>query len=98
MPGASGSILEVVVPYSRASMAQLLGKVKHTSTRIDRIPPPGHSQIRSCLDTRRTDHLMLQLPLQFTSKQPTEDMALAAFNRALKLSGPGLWVPSLTSS
>jgi len=29
--------------------------------------------------------------LQFTSKQAAEDMALAAYNRALKLSGPGLW-------
>jgi hypothetical protein len=27
VPGASGTVLEVVVPYSRASMAQLLGKV-----------------------------------------------------------------------
>uniref|UniRef100_A0A0E0JMQ1 Cytidyltransferase-like domain-containing protein n=1 Tax=Oryza punctata TaxID=4537 RepID=A0A0E0JMQ1_ORYPU len=58
VPGASGTVLEVVVPYSRASMAQLLGK----------------------------------MPLQFTSKQAAEDMALAAFNRALKLSGPGLQV------
>ncbi|TVT99380.1 hypothetical protein EJB05_55268, partial [Eragrostis curvula] len=58
VPGASGTILEVVVPYSRASMAQLLGK----------------------------------MPLQFTSKQTAEDMALAAYNRALKLSGPGLQV------
>ncbi|RCV26858.1 hypothetical protein SETIT_5G279100v2 [Setaria italica] len=60
VPGASGTVLEVVVPYSRASMAQLLGK----------------------------------MPLQFTSKQAAEDMALAAYNRALKLSGPG----SLASS
>ncbi|KAJ1284876.1 hypothetical protein BS78_03G238900 [Paspalum vaginatum] len=58
VPGASGTVLEVVVPYSRASMAQLLGK----------------------------------MPLQFTSKQAAEDMALAAYNRALKLSGPGLQV------
>jgi hypothetical protein len=57
VPGASGTVLEVVVPYSMASMAQLLGK----------------------------------MPLQFTSKQAAEDMALAAFNRALKLSGPGMW-------
>ena len=27
VPGASSTVLEVVVPYSRASMAQLLGKV-----------------------------------------------------------------------
>ncbi|CAM0882209.1 unnamed protein product [Alopecurus aequalis] len=60
VPGASGSVLEVVVPYSRTSMIQLLGK----------------------------------LPLQFTSKQAAEDMALAAFNRALKLSGPGLFYVS----
>ncbi|GJM93509.1 hypothetical protein PR202_ga10071 [Eleusine coracana subsp. coracana] len=58
VPGASGTVLEVVVPYSRASMAQLLDK----------------------------------MPLQFTSKQTAEDMALAAYNRALKLSGPGLQV------
>jgi len=37
VPGASSTVLEVVVPYSRASMAQLLGKVtksalpKHSS-------------------------------------------------------------------
>ena len=31
------------------------------------------------------------MPLQFTSKQTAEAMALAAYNRALKLSGPGLW-------
>ncbi|PAN29057.1 hypothetical protein PAHAL_5G197600 [Panicum hallii] len=58
VPGASSTVLEVVVPYTRASMAQLLGK----------------------------------MPLQFTSKQAAEDMALAAYNRALKLSGPGLQV------
>jgi len=58
VPGASSTVLEVVVPYSRASMAQLLGK----------------------------------MPLQFTSKQTAEAMALAAYNRALKLSGPGLQV------
>ncbi|KAL6839881.1 hypothetical protein ACP4OV_029691 [Aristida adscensionis] len=58
VPGASGSVLEVVVPYSRASMAQLLGK----------------------------------MPLQFTSRQAAEDMALAAYNRALKLSAPGFQV------
>ncbi|CAO1945605.1 unnamed protein product [Urochloa humidicola] len=58
VPGASSTVLEVVVPYSRASMAQLLGK----------------------------------MPLQFTSKQAAEDMARAAYNRALKLSVPGLQV------
>ncbi|CAL4974639.1 unnamed protein product [Urochloa decumbens] len=58
VPGASSTVLEVVVPYSRASMAQLLGK----------------------------------MPLQFTSKMAAEDMARAAYNRALKLSVPGLQV------
>ncbi|CAO2178688.1 unnamed protein product [Urochloa humidicola] len=58
VPGASSTVLEVVVPYSRASMAQLLGK----------------------------------MPLQFTSKLTAEDMARAAYNRALKLSVPGLQV------
>nr|GEY62994.1 nucleotidylyl transferase superfamily protein [Tanacetum cinerariifolium] len=55
VPGASNTLLEVIVPYSRMSMIQLLGKV----------------------------------PLQFTSKETAEDMALVAYNRALKLSKPG---------
>ncbi|KAJ6813173.1 uncharacterized protein M6B38_389045 [Iris pallida] len=56
VPGASNTVLEVVVPYSRTSMSQLLGKV----------------------------------PAQFTSKQTVEEMSLAAYNRALKLSTPGV--------
>ncbi|KAJ8642912.1 hypothetical protein MRB53_004660 [Persea americana] len=56
VPGASNSILEAVVPYSRISMSQLLGKI----------------------------------PTQFTSQQTVEEMALSAYNRALKLSRPGL--------
>ncbi|XP_071693578.1 uncharacterized protein [Rutidosis leptorrhynchoides] len=55
VPGASNTLLEVIVPYSRISMIQLLGK----------------------------------LPVQFTSKETAEDMALVAYNRALKLSKPG---------
>ncbi|KAI3717531.1 hypothetical protein L1987_69214 [Smallanthus sonchifolius] len=55
VPGASNTLLEVIVPYSRMSMIQLLGKV----------------------------------PVQFTSKETAEDMALVAYNRALKLSKPG---------
>ncbi|ONK81744.1 uncharacterized protein A4U43_C01F32440 [Asparagus officinalis] len=54
-PGASNTILEVLVPYSRTSMVQLLGKV----------------------------------PAQFTSQQTVEELALLAYNRALKLSKPG---------
>ncbi|XP_022152326.1 uncharacterized protein LOC111020072 [Momordica charantia] len=55
VPGASGTVLEAVVPYSRHSMIQLLGKV----------------------------------PSQFCSLKTTEEMALLAYNRALKLSSPG---------
>ncbi|XP_076911059.1 uncharacterized protein LOC143568916 isoform X1 [Bidens hawaiensis] len=55
VPGASNTLLEVIVPYSRMSLIQLLGKA----------------------------------PVQFTSKETAEDMALAAYNRALKLSKPG---------
>ncbi|KAH6763053.1 Nucleotidylyl transferase superfamily protein [Perilla frutescens var. hirtella] len=55
VPGASSTVLEAVVPYSRMSMIQLLGKV----------------------------------PAQFASRQTSEDMALMAYNRALKLSQPG---------
>ncbi|XP_008810043.1 uncharacterized protein LOC103721556 isoform X1 [Phoenix dactylifera] len=56
VPGASNTILEVLVPYSRTSTAQLLGKI----------------------------------PAQFASQQTAEEMALFAYNRALKLSRPGL--------
>jgi hypothetical protein len=97
VPGASGSVLEVVVPYSRASMAHVLGKVHQHPNR----PNPFCSTRRLVLVWTLVDWPCfddVQLPLQFTSKQAAEDMALAAFNRALKLSGPGLWVPSLTSS
>ncbi|KAL7149389.1 hypothetical protein ABFS83_05G037300 [Erythranthe nasuta] len=59
VPGASNTVLEAVVPYSRMSMLQLLGKA----------------------------------PSQFASRQTAEDMALMAYNRALKLSQPGF--PSL---
>ncbi|KAF3326633.1 Cytidylyltransferase-like protein [Carex littledalei] len=55
VPGASNTILEAVVPYSRHSMGHLLGKI----------------------------------PTQFTSQKTAEEMALVAYNRALKLSTPG---------
>ncbi|GER29908.1 nucleotidylyl transferase superfamily protein [Striga asiatica] len=55
VPGASNTVLEAVVPYSRMSMIQLLGKV----------------------------------PSQFACRQTAEDMALMAYNRALRLSTPG---------
>lgn len=55
VPGASSTVLEVVVPYSKMSLIQLLGKI----------------------------------PSQFCSQQTAEDMALLAYNRALKLSTPG---------
>ncbi|CAL5419233.1 unnamed protein product [Camellia sinensis] len=55
VPGASNTVLESVIPYSRMSMIQLLGKV----------------------------------PTQFASRQTAEEMALLAYNRALKLSKPG---------
>ncbi|KAF8021226.1 hypothetical protein BT93_G1610 [Corymbia citriodora subsp. variegata] len=52
VPGASNTVLEAVVPYSRTSMIQLLGKI----------------------------------PAQFCSEQTAEELALLAYNRALKLS------------
>uniref|UniRef100_I1NFP1 Cytidyltransferase-like domain-containing protein n=1 Tax=Glycine max TaxID=3847 RepID=I1NFP1_SOYBN len=55
VPGASNTVLEVVVPYSKMSLIQLLGKI----------------------------------PSQFCGQQTAEDMALLAYNRALKLSKPG---------
>lgn len=55
VPGASNTVLEVVVPYSRMSTIQLLGKV----------------------------------PTSFTAPETAQDLALLAYNRALKLSKPG---------
>ncbi|KAG8652218.1 hypothetical protein MANES_06G064900v8 [Manihot esculenta] len=55
VPGATNTVLEAVVPYSRMSMIQLLGKI----------------------------------PTHYCSRQTAEEMALLAYNRALKLSSPG---------
>ncbi|XP_021753013.1 uncharacterized protein LOC110718482 isoform X2 [Chenopodium quinoa] len=55
IPGASNTLLEAVIPYSRMSMIQLLGKI----------------------------------PAQFADLSTAEDMALVAYNRALKISKPG---------
>ncbi|OIT30180.1 hypothetical protein A4A49_13574 [Nicotiana attenuata] len=55
VPGASNTVLESIVTYSRMSLIQLLGKV----------------------------------PAQAASSQTAEEMALLAYNRALKLSKPG---------
>ncbi|KAF5450934.1 hypothetical protein F2P56_031243 [Juglans regia] len=61
VPGASNTVLEAVIPYSRMSMIQLLGKI----------------------------------PALFCSQQTAEEMALSAYNRALKLSRPGYPVVGL---
>ncbi|KAL5721949.1 hypothetical protein ACHQM5_005527 [Ranunculus cassubicifolius] len=58
IPGASNTVLEAVVPYSRIAMSQLLSKA----------------------------------PNQFVSKQTAEELALLAYNRALKLCKPGFSV------
>ncbi|KAL6543793.1 hypothetical protein OROGR_010290 [Orobanche gracilis] len=63
IPGASNTVLEAVVPYSRMSMIQLLGKV----------------------------------PSQFASRQTAEDLALLAYNRALKISQLEFHVSTRTS-
>ncbi|CAM6008971.1 unnamed protein product [Sphagnum balticum] len=61
VPRASGTVLEVTVPYSRASMVQLLGKV----------------------------------PEQYVCQETAEAIAMAAYNRALKLSMPGMPVAGI---
>ncbi|KAM7271087.1 hypothetical protein ACFE04_030301 [Oxalis oulophora] len=55
VPGATNTVLESIVPYSKMSLIQLLGKI----------------------------------PSQYCCRQTSEDMALVAYNRALKLSLPG---------
>ncbi|XP_010695917.2 uncharacterized protein LOC104908499 isoform X1 [Beta vulgaris subsp. vulgaris] len=55
IPGASNTVLEAVIPYSRMSMIQLLGKI----------------------------------PSQFADMRTAEELALVAYNRALKICKPG---------
>ncbi|KAG0592336.1 hypothetical protein KC19_1G243500 [Ceratodon purpureus] len=58
VPRASSTVLEATIPYSRASMVQLLGKV----------------------------------PTQTVCRETADEIAMAAYNRALKLSMPGVQV------
>ncbi|KAG0619837.1 hypothetical protein M758_4G169600 [Ceratodon purpureus] len=61
VPGASRTVLEATIPYSRASMVQLLGKV----------------------------------PTQSVCRETADEIAMAAYNRALKLSMPGTQVAGI---
>lgn len=61
VPRASNTVLEATVPYSRASMVQLLGKV----------------------------------PSQSVCRETADEIAMAAYNRALKLSMPGVQVAGI---
>eukprot|EP00850_Spirogloea_muscicola_P017972 SM000159S01803 [mRNA] locus=s159:311153:314657:- [translate_table: standard] len=61
VPGASNTLLEATIPYSRRSMVNVLGKV----------------------------------PQQFTSEATAHDIAVAAYNRALKLATPGYSVAGI---
>lgn len=58
VPRASSTVLEATIPYSRASMVNLLGKV----------------------------------PAKSVCRETADEIALAAYNRALKLSMPGVQV------
>lgn len=64
VPRASSTLLEATIPYSRASMVQLLGKV----------------------------------PKQSVCRETADEIALAAYNRALKLSMPGVPVAGIGST
>lgn len=90
VPGASNTILEVMIPYSRMSSIQLLGKV----LKICNLSWTHYFQ--SQLFTLFCENfkfcfcsILFQVPSQFCSQQTAEDMALLAYNRALKLSSPG---------
>lgn len=82
VPGASNTVLESVVPYSRMSMIQLLGKVlififfKRFLIKFE-------------FFYEWLDAFEFQIPTHFASQQTAEEMALLAYNRALKLSNPG---------
>lgn len=104
VPGASNTVLEAVVPYSRNSAIQLLGKVPF----IPLIWVLYYDWFqRLCMSWRSVNwfqfwhhpwvfdlwmldiFLLFQVPSQFCSPQVTEDMALLAYNRALNLSKLG---------
>jgi hypothetical protein len=91
VPGASNTVLEAVVPYSRMSLIQLLTKVLSFSSSISSLYT---QQVHFYLCYWLIDWLIsfLQIPSQFCSQQTAEDMALLAYNRALKLSSPGCFI------
>jgi hypothetical protein len=86
VPGASNTVLEAVVPYSRMSLIQLLGKVLSFSSSISSLSNP---LLPLFLFFYHSLVFLVQIPSQFCSQQTAEDMALFAYNRALKLSSPG---------
>ena len=59
---------------------------KLTSTSITHLKFAAQWDINVFLSSR-----FLQVPTQFAGRQTSEDMALLAYNRALKLSKPGLY-------
>lgn len=81
VPGASNTLLEAVVPYSMISMVQLLGRVcsQNLNLMIKSFLFPDYNQILS----------FSQVPNQHCSQAMAKEMALLAYNRALKLSKPG---------
>ena len=89
VPGASNTVLEAVVPYSRMSMIQLLGKVFLFQLLFFHKPTFLLLLLLLFVLLGFSLILFLQIPSQFCSQQTAEDMALLAYNRALKLSTPG---------
>lgn len=82
VPGASNTLLEAVVPYSRISMIQLLGRVCSQSS--------NQWPNRSRFLTFSFFFRLKQVPSQHCSQAMASEMALLAYNRAVKLSKPGL--------
>ena len=83
VPGASNTLLEAVVPYSRISMIQLLGRVCSQSSN----QWPNRSRF---FFLTFSFFRLIQVPSQHCSQAMASEMALLAYNRAVKLSKPGL--------
>ena len=81
VPGASNTLLEAVVPYSRISMVQLLGRVCSQPSNQWLIVPGFFTFFLFSI---------YQVPSQHCSQAMASEMALLAYNRAVKLSKPGL--------
>lgn len=87
VPGASSTVLEVNVPYSRSSLVELLGQVRLGCCGDGAAAAPAHEP--SWLLDSASVATHMQEPSQYCSPETALDLAKAAFQRAAALSSFG---------